>query len=62
MPSLNKFTVTGLDEHNDWDAPIAVRCTICGKQEERLHPDDVPFLSELIEWAEKHQCATWAVT
>ena len=56
--SYHKFTVAGLDEHNDWDAPVNIYCTICGKGE--IFKDAT--LDDLTEWGSQHECATWAVT
>jgi hypothetical protein len=66
---FSRFAVAGLDEHNDWDNPVAIRCTVCGQWQAAggpgvpgLHPDDAILLSDLTEWAEQHQCAPLAVT
>lgn len=56
--SYNKFSIAGLDEHNDWDAPVNIYCTVCGSTE---------IISEagldiLVDWADQHECASLAVT
>ena len=61
--TLTRFEVAGLDEHNDWDNPVAVRCTLCGRWSDlRLHHDDATLLSDLVAWATRHQCAPLRVS